>query len=603
MKRKRRVWLVVYRMIRVSPVRYISGGMFWIGFFVIPIATGLVLKKLFDSISGHVEATLRDSLWLCASFVGVELARALLFLVALNIWPYWWNAATTTLRANVLRSVFTGTGPAASRLPYSSGEAVARFRDDANDVIELTDNVVELTGAIIFSSVALVIMVAIDPVIAFVLVLPLLLVSGLIRALRGVVSRAHRRSTELSATITSFIGEISTGFLSIKLGAAEGSVLASLRERNRLRRDAAVKDRLASDMIDTITSSGVQVSIGLVLLLAAPSMRNGTFTIGDFALFTSYVGWLTMLPSQLGRMLYRVPRATVAIDRLCRLMADNETEDHLSRCSGVWLKSAPPPHVHVIPRRNDELKALEARKLTATYAGSRNGIRGVDLCIRRGSFTVVTGAVGAGKSTLIRAMLGLQPITGGSVAWNGVGIVDPGTFLVPDRVAYIGQTPRLFSVSILENIQLGWPSDDLRIAWALRLAALERDIAQMPDGLETMAGARGVRLSGGQAQRATAARALVRLPELLAADDLSSALDVETERVLWDRIQRAAINETGPSTLLVVSHRKAALERADQVVVLDRGEVAGIGQLAELLRTCQEMRRLWSEDLIDDVTT
>ncbi|MGH3490817.1 MAG: ABC transporter ATP-binding protein, partial [Actinopolymorphaceae bacterium] len=120
----------------------------------------------------------------------------------------------------------------------------------------------------------------------------------------------------------------------------------------------------------------------------------------------------------------------------------------------------------------------------------------------------------------------------------------------------------------------------------------------MPSGLDTVVGPRGVRLSGGQVQRATAARALVRSPDLMVVDDLSSALDVETEQLLWDRIADAAKNGQGPSTLLVVSHRRAALERADQVVVLDRGEVVGSGELDELLRTCPEMRRLWSEELV-----
>ncbi|HYN94851.1 MAG TPA: ABC transporter ATP-binding protein [Pilimelia sp.] len=122
----------------------------------------------------------------------------------------------------------------------------------------------------------------------------------------------------------------------------------------------------------------------------------------------------------------------------------------------------------------------------------------------------------------------------------------------------------------------------------------------MPAGLDTVVGARGVRLSGGQVQRATAARALVRSPDLLVVDDLSSALDVDTERRLWDRLAAAARDGSGPGTLLVVSHRPAALRRADHIIVLDRGRVAGQGPLAELLRTCSEMRRRWSEEVLVD---
>ena len=113
----------------------------------------------------------------------------------------------------------------------------------------------------------------------------------------------------------------------------------------------------------------------------------------------------------------------------------------------------------------------------------------------------------------------------------------------------------------------------------------------MPAGLDTQVGPRGMKLSGGQVQRAAAARAFVRRPALLVIDDLTSALDVETERALWDGL-KARITATG-LTVLAVSHRRTALDRADHVVVLRDGAVAGAGSLTTLLRECEEMRMLW----------
>jgi ATP-binding cassette subfamily B protein len=310
-------------------------------------------------------------------------------------------------------------------------------------------------------------------------------------------------------------------------------------------------------------------------------MRRGDFTVGDLALFTAYAGWLTALPRTIGSILARMPQAAVSAGRLTELMGPGEDLPH---DGGVWFHREYPAAIP--PARHDPLRVLRARGLTTSY-----GLHGVDLEIGRGSFTVITGAVGAGKTTLVRALLGLEPLTAGTICWNGVPVTDPGRFMVPGRVAYAGQVPRLFSASLRENLLLGRPAEGLERA--VRLAAFDRDLARMPGGLDTVVGSRGVRLSGGQAQRATAARALVRSPDLLVVDDLSSALDVETERLLWERI-------TGVSTLLVVSHRPAVLERADQVVVLDRGRVAGRGPLDELLETCPEMRRLWSLGPLDE---
>ncbi len=236
--------------------------------------------------------------------------------------------------------------------------------------------------------------------------------------------------------------------------------------------------------------------------------------------------------------------------------------------------SGPLPEIPVIARAEEHrLETLEARGLTYLHAESGRGIAGIDLRVRRGQCVVITGRVGAGKTTLLRVLLGLLPADSGAVYWNGQPVADPATFLTPPRAAYTPQVPRLFSESLRDNILLGLPDDQVDLAAAVRVAALDRDVDGLTDGLTTRIGPRGVKLSGGQAQRAAAARMLVRAADLLIFDDLSSALDADTERVLWQRL----FGQAARPTCLVVSHRRTMLRRADHIILLEEGRVTGQG--------------------------
>ena len=213
--------------------------------------------------------------------------------------------------------------------------------------------------------------------------------------------------------------------------------------------------------------------------------------------------------------------------------------------------------------------ALVGRGLTARHGGPDGpGIEDVDLDVRAGQLVVVTGPVGSGKSTLLRALLGLVERQAGVITWDGEVVDDPSVELVPPRVAYVPQVPRLFSEALADTVLLGLPDDGLLDA--LELACLAPDVAAMPEGVRTAVGPRGVRLSGGQVQRVATARALVRRPALLVVDDLSSALDVATETRLWDGLLADRTR-----TALVVTHRPQVLARADVVVELGLGEIVG----------------------------
>ncbi len=585
-------WFFLGRLMRFSGWLYALNVVLWIGVYTLPLVPGYAAKLFFDALQqknptwNGIPYTVQQLIALLAVF-GVLNIVTIFGAIRANI-P-WRFRSSSLLRVNMMRRILDR--PGAKSYSGSIGETLNTLRDDADEAENAGDWTLDIIGQLMYMVIAIGILLSIDDALTLYVFLPLVLVTLISYRLRQRLEVLQIKARETSSHYTALLGEVFQSVQAIQVAGAERTVLGQLERRSKARQAAMLRNVALNQALGVFSSNIVALGTGLILLLAGGKMRSGEFTVGEFSLFVLYLWEVGHHTEFFGNFMATVQRAGVAFGRMLGIMAgSSRAAIAIVEPQDLNVRREPTPLEPRLSAPGDQLERLDVQGLRYVHPESGRGLEEASFELTRGEFVVITGRIGSGKTTLLRVLLGLLPVQSGQVYWNNQLVSSLAESMIPPRCAYTPQVPNLISGSVRDNIELGVGQ---HLERAVKRAVLERDLELLPQGLDTLVGVRGLKLSGGQLQRTAAARMFAQNASLLIFDDISSALDVNTERELWARLEPS-------TTCLVVSHRKAALERADRIVLLEHGRVTHTGKLTELLQNSSEMRAIWSGELSDD---
>ncbi|HOO31119.1 MAG TPA: ABC transporter ATP-binding protein [Bacillota bacterium] len=330
----------------------------------------------------------------------------------------------------------------------------------------------------------------------------------------------------------------------------------------------------------------VNISMAAIMWFGAHRIDSGAMPIGNLTAFIAYTMQILIAVMMATVMFIMIPRASASAERILEVL---ETEPSIS---------APKAPVALNPGTADSDASVEFRDVEFTYPGAETPVlRGISFIAYPGETTAIVGGTGCGKSTLINLIPRFYDVTGGSLLIDGVDIREIPEEDLRNKIGFVPQKAFLFSGTIASNLRYGKrDATDDELWHALRIAQAADFVAEMPGQLEAPVSQGGTNFSGGQKQRLAIARALVKRPKIYVFDDSFSALDFKTDAAL-----RAALNdEVDDAIVFIVAQRVSTIMNAERIIVLDKGEIVGMGTHEELMKLCSVYREIVLSQLSEE---
>lgn len=450
---------------------------------------------------------------------------------------------------------------------HFTGDMMARIGEDVSNVRMYVGPAVMYFANILFTFITIITqMILVNTQLTLLVLLPLPLLSYSIYRVSKIINRRNADIQQQLSTLTTAAQETFAGIRVIKSFGAEQFFHQDFSEKTAEYKRLNLKLALVNSLFFPLMILLVGISTLLVLYLGGVYAAEGRFSPGNIVEFILYLNMLIWPVASLGWTTALVQKAAASQKRINEFLHEPVDED---------LEKGNP---------FDFQESIQFKSVGFTYPGSiKPSLSQLELTIPKGSIIGITGKTGSGKSTLAQLLTAQYLPDQGQLLIDGESIENFAKKSYYQSIAYVPQDVFLFSDTLANNIAFGLAeetADSERIEEAARKAGLGREINSLPLGLQTMLGERGVLLSGGQKQRVSIARALIRDAAIYIFDDCLSAVDAATEA----SIIQSFVNALQGKTAIIISHRLASLQLADQIVLLEDGQIVAQGSYNTLLR-------------------
>ena len=447
---------------------------------------------------------------------------------------------------------------------YRTGDLMAHATNDINSVVMVAGGgVMSAVDASITALVTLGTMVLlISPKLSFIAILPLPFMAYAVNKLGDKNYESFKEAQESFSDLNSKVQENASGVRVTKSFGYGNDEIESFKEINK---EVFIKNITASKynaLFNPMVLVFIGLSYTLTLIFGGIFISNGDMTVGELVTFVTYLDMLVW-PLQAIGWLYNIgQRGNVSYERIERLLAEESSVKETAKEGLVAVNGR-----------------LEYNISNFSYL-DKSVLSEIKFSIEQGNTLGIVGVTGSGKTTLLKLLLREYDVVDGEILLNGENIKNYKLKDLRSLIGYVPQDQVLFAMSIKENIRFADPAySDERVEEVTKLCGLYNDIKNMPDGIDTIIGERGVSLSGGQKQRIAMSRALIMNPDILILDDSLSAVDAKTENIILENLKE----ERKGKTTIITAHRLSAIVHADLIIVMDNGKIIERGTHDELL--------------------